>query len=424
MIKFLFKGVLRDRQRSLLPLIVVTAGVAITVLVYCWINGVFGDVYDMTAKFQTGHVKVVTRAYNENKDQNPIDLALVDISGLISSLTKEFPDIEWVPRTQFGGLLDVPDTNGETLSQGPMVAICVNLLSPESKEIERLRIKEVLAEGRLPEKHGEVLISNEFAQKLKIKPGQVVTIISSSMFGSMSFYNVTVTGTLRFGTAILDKSAMIMDLSDAQAALDMNDACGEILGYFATGRYDDSLAVHTCKTFNSKYSDPGDEFSPIMTTLREQFVMGEFLDFAKSFKSILVFAFIFVMSIVLWNAGLIGGLRRYGEIGVRLAIGENKGQIYRSMIFESVLVGIAGSIIGTVIGLSLSYLLQEKGLNLGDIMQNATMMLPSTFRAQITPDAYWLGIIPGLFSTVIGTMLSGIGIYKRQTATLFKELEA
>jgi len=423
MIKFLFKGVLRDRQRSLLPLIVVTAGVAITVLVYCWINGVFGDVYDMTAKFQTGHVKVMTRAYNENKDQNPIDLALVDISGLISSLKEEFPDIEWVPRTQFGGLLDVPDTNGETRSQGPVVAICVNLLSPESKEIERLRIKEVLVQGRLPEKPGEVLISNEFAQKLKIEPGQVVTIISSSMFGSMSFYNVTVTGTLRFGTAILDKSAMIMDLSDAQVALDMNDACGEILGYFATGRYDDSLAAHICKTFNSKYSNPGDEFSPIMTTLREQFAMGEFLDFAKSFKSILVFAFIFVMSIVLWNAGLIGGLRRYGEIGVRLAIGENKGQIYRSMIFESVLVGIAGSIIGTIIGLSLSYLLQEKGLNLGNIMQNATMMLPSTFRAQITPDAYWLGIIPGLFSTVIGTMLSGIGIYKRQTATLFKELE-
>jgi len=29
-----------------------------------------------------------------------------------------------------------------------------------------------------------------------------------------------------------------------------------------------------------------------------------------------------------------------------------------------------------------------------------------------------------LISTVIGTMLSGIGIYKRKTAQLFKELEA
>jgi putative ABC transport system permease protein len=423
MIRFLFKGLLRDRQRSLLPVIVVTTGVAITILVYCWINGVFGDVYDMTAKFQTGHVKVMTRAYNENKDQNPIDLSLVNITSLISSLQEEFPDIEWVPRIQFGGLLDVPDENGETRSQGPVVAICVNLLSPGSDEIERLGIKEAMANGRLPEKPGEVLISDYLSKKLNIDTGQVVTIVSSTMFGSMSFYNVTVSGMVRFGTAILDRTAMIMDLSDAQTALDMVNACGEILGYFVSGRYDDSLAVHVSKAFNSKFSDPDDEFSPVMVTLREQFVMGEFLDFADSMKGILVFVFIVVMSIVLWNAGLIGGLRRYGEIGVRLAIGENKGQIYRSMIFESIMVGIAGSILGTLIGLFFSYLLQEKGLNLGDIMKNATLMLPSTFRAQVTPDAYWLGFIPGLFSTVIGTMLSGIGIYRRQTATLFKELE-
>jgi putative ABC transport system permease protein len=424
MIKFLFKGVLRDRQRSLLPLIVVIAGVAITVLIYCWINGVFGDIYDLTARFQTGHVKVMTRAYYENKDQNPNDLALVKISSLIRSLTNEFPDIEWVPRIQLGGLLDVPDEKGETRSQGPVIGLCVDLLSENTNEIKRLRINEVLAKGRIPEKPGEVLISDDFANKLKIEPGQVVTIISSTMFGSMAFYNVTVAGTVRFGTALLDRSGMIMDLSDAQATLDMDNACGEILGFFAIGRYDDSLAVHISKTFNSKYSHPDDEFSPVMATLKNQFVMSELLDYADSFKGILVFAFIIVMSVVLWNAGLIGGLRRYGEIGVRLAIGENKGQIYRSMIFESILVGIAGSFMGTIIGLSLSYLLQEKGLNLGDIMKNATMMFPSTLRAQITPEAYWLGLIPGLFSTAFGTMLSGIGIYKRQTATLFKELEA
>ncbi len=423
MIRFILKGVIRDRHRSLLPIIVVIAGVALTVLIYCWITGIFGDVYDLTAKFQSGHVKVMTRAYSENKDQSPNDLALIDISNLINTLKNEFPDVEWVPRIQSGGLLDVPDEQGETRSQGPVMAICVNLLSPNSDEISRLRINEALAQGRLPEKPGEVLISDEFAKKLGVVPGQIVTIMASTMFGSMSFYNVTVSGTVRFGTAMLDRSAMIMDLSDAQIALDMQDACGEILGYFENGMYDDNLAVNMSKSFNDKYSNPADEFSPVMTTLKEQFVMAEFLDYADSMKGILAFVFILVMSIVLWNAGLIGGLRRYGEVGLRLAMGENKGHIYRSMISESILIGIAGSLIGTAVGLSFSYLLQVKGVNLGNIMQNASMMLPATFRAQVTPDAYWLGIIPGLFSTMLGTMLSGIGIYRRQTASLFKELE-
>jgi len=57
-------------------------------------------------------------------------------------------------------------------------------------------------------------------------------------------------------------------------------------------------------------------------------------------------------------------------------------------------------------------------------MKGASMMIPTEIRARISPVDFYLGFIPGLFSTVIGTMLSGIGIYKRQTARLFKELEA
>ena len=51
------------------------------------------------------------------------------------------------------------------------------------------------------------------------------------------------------------------------------------------------------------------------------------------------------------------------------------------------------------------------------------MMYPSVIRAKITKETYYIGFFPGLFSTVFGTALSGIGIYKRQTAQLFKELE-
>jgi putative ABC transport system permease protein len=50
--------------------------------------------------------------------------------------------------------------------------------------------------------------------------------------------------------------------------------------------------------------------------------------------------------------------------------------------------------------------------------------MPAVFHTRITPTAFFIGFIPGLVSTVIGTMLSGIGIYKRKTAQLFKELEA
>ncbi|HIM09839.1 TPA: hypothetical protein EYM26_03450, partial [Candidatus Poribacteria bacterium] len=60
---------------------------------------------------------------------------------------------------------------------------------------------------------------------------------------------------------------------------------------------------------------------------------------------------------------------------------------------------------------------------ISSMLKNVNMMFPSVLRASISSETFYIGFFPGLFSTVLGTALSGIGIYKRQTAQLFKELE-
>jgi putative ABC transport system permease protein len=57
------------------------------------------------------------------------------------------------------------------------------------------------------------------------------------------------------------------------------------------------------------------------------------------------------------------------------------------------------------------------------MIKGGSVMMPTNIRAHITPVDYYLGFFPGLLSTVLGTLLSGIGIFRRQTAKLFKELE-
>ena len=75
MIQFLLKGLLRDRHRSLFPVLIVTGGVAITVLIYCYLLGFADDTIRTNAKLDTGHVKIMTRAYAEIASQVPNDLA-------------------------------------------------------------------------------------------------------------------------------------------------------------------------------------------------------------------------------------------------------------------------------------------------------------------------------------------------------------
>ncbi|HEN20798.1 MAG TPA: FtsX-like permease family protein [Desulfobacteraceae bacterium] len=425
MIKFLLKGLLRDRSRSLLPLIVVAIGVMLAVFMRGYINGIMVDMIEQTARFNTGHVKVVTKAYAGNMNQAPNDLALIEVSELKKDLKNEFPDMEWVNRIKFGGLIDVPDENGETKSQGPAMGIGLDLLSRDSDEAERLNLGRSLVRGRLPDSHGEILLSEEFSRKLEVDPGKEVTLIGSTMDGGMAIHNFRVTGTVRFGNTGMDRGTIIADLYDVQEALNMDDAAGEILGFFASGYYEDETAAPVIKSFEDKYSDENDEYAPVMLRLRDQEGLSIYVDMTESMGAIVTFIFMIAMSLVLWNAGLLGGLRRYGEIGIRLAIGEEKGHIYRSMIIESVMIGFAGTIIGTAFGLGLSWLMQTYGLDISEFTKNATtgIMMPNVVRARITPPDFYIGFIPGLLSTMAGTMLAGIGIYKRQTARLFKELE-
>jgi putative ABC transport system permease protein len=423
MIKFLLNGILRDKSRSILPIIITAIGVSLTVFLSGYIRGAMGDMVDLNARFETGHVKVMTQPYLENKDQLPNDLALLEVSALQASLEQQFPEVSWEKRVRFGGLVDAPDRTGLTKGQGPAVGLAIDLFSESGDEIRRMNLAPALVQGSIPTEPGYALISEEFSKKLNAKVGDNVTYVGSTMNGSMAFKNFKVSGTVQFGNPAMDRGAIIIDISDAQLMLDMEDGAGELLGYLANDVYDDDEATEIAATFNKTYENSKDEFAPVMQSLKQQNGLASLIDYAEVMSGMFVVIFVFAMSVVLWNTGLLGGLRRYQEYGIRLALGESKGHIYSTMIMEAALIGVLGSIVGTIIGVAGAYALQVYGFDMSEYAPQSNMLMPNVIRAKVTSDLFYIGFIPGVFAMVFGTMLSGIGIYRRETARLFKELE-
>jgi putative ABC transport system permease protein len=423
MIRFLFKGILNDRSRSLLPVIVISIGVMVTVIMHCWINGIMGESVAMNANFNNGHVKVMTRAYAEESNQMPNDLSIIGVGDLVKELQHDNHGMDWVERIRFGALVDFPDSSGETRAQGPVIGWAIDLFSPGTKEIGRFNIEKSIVAGKTPSHPSEALLTSELADKFKIGPGDEFTLFGTTMDGSMAFKNFTVSGTVRFGASVIDRGAIIIDISDAQDALQMEDAAGEVLGYFNDSKYNDEKATAVAVAFNSKYAGSADEYAPMMVTLKQQEGMADLLGYVNIVGNFMIIVFVLAMSVVLWNAGLLGGLRRFSEFGLRLALGEDKNHIYKSLIYEGILIGFIGTMVGTASGLFFSYLLQTRGLDISGFMKNSTLMMPAVARAIITPAAFYVGIFPGILSMVMGNALAGIRIYKRKTAQLFKELE-
>jgi putative ABC transport system permease protein len=344
------------------------------------------------------------------------------VDTVLAGLRARFPDLLWTPRITFGGLLDIPDARGETRAQAPVAGMGVDLLSPGSPEARLLRIGASLVRGRLPARRGDILVSEELAGALGIGPGQRATLIGSTMYGSMALANFTVAGTVRFGVGAMDRGAMLADLSDVQAALNMENGAAAILGFFPDDLYHEARADSVTAQFNAHRST--DQYSAVMGTLREASGLSDLLDYINVVLNAIIAVFVAAMSIVLWNAGLMGSLRRYGEIGVRLAVGEDHGHIYRAMLSESFAIGLAGSVLGTAVGLGFAYWLQVHGFNMRAFLKNSSMFIDDIARARVTAGAALIGFVPGLLATLLGTGIAGIGIYRRQTSQLFKELEA
>ncbi|MCB0404125.1 MAG: ABC transporter permease [Bdellovibrionales bacterium] len=419
MLQFILKGILRDKQRSVLPIVVVGLGVMLTTFFYGYLKGVISGMLSSNAKLGSGHLKVMTREYAELEAQSPNDLAILDVPGVLQKLRTFAPDITWVPRTRFGGLLDIPDKNGDTRAQGPVIGIGLDLLSPGSTEVPRMDLKKVTVEGRIPQKPGELLISRDLAKNLHASLGETVTLISSTAGGSMAIHNFVVVGFTHFGMGPLDRNLILADLSDVQYALNMENASGEILGFMDSGYFDRDAAEAEITRFKQT------ELSSllVMHSLADSQGIGDYLDMVDVYVWMDLGGMILLMTVVLWNSALMAGLRRYGEIGIRLAMGESKGELLRWLLYEAAVIGLIGATLGACAGMGINYYLQEVGIDISEMMKGSTVIMPPVLRARVLPEGFFVGFLPGLCAIVLGTALAGIGIYKRNTASLFKELE-
>ena len=427
MINFLFKGLIRDRSRSFFPLIIITSIVAIIIFFSGFLNGIYNSLFFNTALVNSGHIKVVTHAYNLEYQLLPNDLALLESDKLINDLEERYQDYMWTRRITFAGLLDVPDSNGETLMQSPVFGLGIDFLSNNSKQFKVWGIDDKITKGEIFSNKNEILLSEKLAERLNVNPGNIVTFIGSTMDGAFSTYNFLVSGIFNLNLGPIDKDMMIVDIKGAEIALDMDNASSEILGYEKNLFFDDKETVFMRNEYNVQFSDTTDVYRPFMLALRDSNQMSTIVDFSNVIMFIIMALFLIVVTLVLWNMGIMNGLRRYGEIGMRLAIGETKRHVFKSMIVESLMIGFLGSLFGTMIGISITSYLERVGLDYSkaiDSLNSSNFAMPNVFYPQVTSELFYIGFIPGILATVFGTMLAGRAIYSREMAQLFKELEA
>ncbi|MGV7222565.1 MAG: ABC transporter permease [Nitrospinales bacterium] len=432
MIRWMLQGIFRDKTRFFFPFLVVSVGVTLVITLIGFMEGVFMGMVDMTANLDTGHLRFVNKPFYDEEHLIPMDRALAAQGETRKWLEENGnKNIVWTPRIRWGAMMDIPDEKGETKTQTPVIGMAIDLFSENSSEIARLKLKDSVIEGRVPNKNGEMLVGYQLAESLKLTIGETVTLIGQTFDGGLAAGNYTAVGFIRFGVFSMDKKMALIDLADAQNTFYMEDMVTDWLGFLPANigyKNYESIRANIESRLSVLTKDPPQSWAkddvPIILSIMDQRGIGDIVDKFELVRGVIVGIFLFLMVLVLWNAGLLNGMHRYGEMGLRLAMGETHGQLLFSLLQEALLIGIFGVIAGCALGGGLTFYLQEVGVDMGDAFAKSGMMINDVVRGRVSIDGFIIGIIPGLTASALGSLIAGLAIFNRSEANLFRELEA
>ncbi|MDH5762873.1 MAG: FtsX-like permease family protein [Nitrospinota bacterium] len=432
MIRWLLKGIWRDKTRSLFPFLVISVGVTLLIYLLGFMEGIFAGMLDVSAHLDTGHLRFVNKPFYDEEHLIPLDRALGGQNETLEWLRKNSdPRIEWSPRIRWGAIMDVPDEKGETRSQTPVVGVAIEMLAADSPERIRLDLERSVIAGRVPSGPKEMLVGYKLAEALGLQLDDFVTLLGQNFDGGMATDNYKVVGFVRFGLAAMDKKMALIDLTDAQQTFYMEDMVTDFLGFLPREvgykEYDVlkiNIESHLALFKQNPPKNWAADDDPIILSILDQRNLRELAVKFELVDEVVVGVFALLMILVLWNAGLLNGVHRYGEMGLLLAMGETHKKLIGLMALEAFMIGLIGSAAGCLIGGGLVYYLQEVGVSTHGIFETSGLMMSDTIHARLSTYAFVFAVIPGVTASVVGNLIANLAIYQRSEANLFRELEA
>ena len=249
-----------------------------------------------------------------------------------------------------------------------------------------------IAQGKFPTGPNEVALEESSAEKAGKVVGDTVKVIAQA--GSREFKMV---GIASYGD-VRSPGGATFALFDVPTAAEFLGKPGFVDAILVVGdgtRTDEALAQDIDKIF-----DPASKIETLTgaeITKETQDDIGEALSFFGRFLTVFSIIALGVGSFVIYNVFSISAAQRQRENALLRALGASRSQITRSMLVESVVVGLLGSATGFVGGIGISKLLSVLLPAIGFDLPSGGLVLENS--------AILTTILVGLIVTVLSAIL-------------------
>jgi putative ABC transport system permease protein len=343
--KLALRNLLRHKARSAFTLLAISAGVVGLVLSGGFVQDIYVQLGEMLIHSQSGHLQVSRTGYHEQGARRPEKYLLEDTEPLRHSIAS-LPQVEDVMgRVFFSGLLN----NGR--SDLPIVGEGV-----EPDRERRLGSNLRITAGRQLEDAdtGGILIGHGLAQALQLKPGDRTILLLNTTGGAVNSLDVDVVGVFQSFSKDYDARAVRIPLATAQdllATAGVNtlvvslkrtqdtDAVRRVLSERLAGQ---DLEVKTWHELNDFYAKTVTLYEVQFGALRLIILLMVLLSVANSVNTSV--------------------FERVAEFGTMMALGNRSRTVFRLILVENCLLGLAGAGLGVVLGVLLALAISAVGI--------------------------------------------------------------
>ncbi|MEK6376040.1 MAG: FtsX-like permease family protein [Acidobacteriota bacterium] len=339
-----FRNVFRNRRRSAITLLVIVFGAVGLILFGGYKNRTFYALRESTIRNRLGHLQIYKRGFAGAEAQKPLQYGLENVDELRRAVERDPRVSMTTAQITLMGLV----SNGEKSETFMATAV-------EPEKDRKMAAQRITAGSDLPSNEPDaVIVGRGLAASMHVKPGDYLTLMSTTTSGSLNAMDVRVAGVFMSGVKEYDDRAVKMSLPAAQQLLQTKKIERLILILHDTG---DTAAVHS--TLARSLRDVEFKEWSQLASFYHQVVMlynGIF-----GFLGIVVFAIV-VFSVA--NTILMSVFERTREIGTLMAIGTPRGTVWRMFLLEGVFIGLLGGVLGLAAGALAAFAINRMDLML------------------------------------------------------------
>lgn len=335
MIALALRNLMRHRKRTSIALATVGFGVIASILVGGFIDWIFWGMRDNTIHSRLGHIQITQQDYLEKGSADPYAYLLKD--ELLEQLNlNQIAGVERVsPRIAFSGMI----SNGEVTIGFIGDGVDPALDEPLSRGLIPMR-----GRGLLKGDDNKAYLGGGVARSLNVGVGDTVMLLANTASGGMNGIELEVVGTFQSASKEFDDAAIRIPIKAARELLRAEGAHRWVMLLSET-ELTDPLVDQLRTQFPPERYDL--QITP-WTDLAELYKQTVKLYSSQMDVVRLVIGVIIALSI--YNILVMGVLERTGEIGTLMAIGYNRKGILTLFLWEGVLLGVIGGLLGCLLG--------------------------------------------------------------------------